>query len=240
MKRNLIAAAAAIAYIGSAASVAALDFTLNFNDGTVQSSNPSPTGSSGTAMFGFTDLAPNLVQLKLTVTNTTGIGGTFGTGATDSRLLAFFFDDVTDLTYNANSFATTGKLDNLVENENFQPFGNFSLGVCHAINNSGNCFGQQPNNGLAVSESSMATLEFTSTTTADVIGAVLRDAFQDGSAKAALRFQSVNGTGATSDKLLYIPPDGNTDINVPLPATLPLLLSAFAIFGYGFRNKRSA
>ncbi len=45
--------------------------------------------------------------------------------------------------------------------------------------------------------------------------------------------------GGFSDGFVNQPPNFNPPEVVPLPATLPLLLSALAIFGYRFRNKRS-
>ncbi len=246
MKINLIAVAAAIAYFGSVGPAASLIFELDFNEQTIESSNeppngPGATGASGVAKFEFSDLANSNVQLKLTVTNTTGLNGTFGTEATDSKLLAFYFDSINNLDYVSNSFNSSDPLDEIEEDATFQPFsnraevGNFEIGVCHALNNQSDCTGSQPNNGLGVGASSMSTLEFTSTDTASIIGALLEAAFANGDANAGLRFQAVNGTGAGSDKLLYIPPPVSS---VPLPATLPLLLGAFAVFGFTLRRSR--
>lgn len=234
MRRYLISAAAALGLFMGAGPAAALVFTLDFNGQTSESSNTPATGASGTAKFEFSDLTGGGVGLDLTVTNTTGLllSGTFGAGATESRLTQFYFDEIAGLSLSGSTL--TGALDVLEEDVSFTPFsnsvGNFSIGICHRDN----CQNGQPNSGLAAGESSMGMLTFNTTSTADVVASILMDAFENGGANAALRFQAVNA-GAGSDKLLYT---GTNVSTVPLPATLPLLLGALGVLGFGVSRRR--
>ena len=176
------------------------------------------------------------MQLDLTITNTTGsVVNPLDGGATESRLTQFVFDGISSLTLDEPNSSLNGKLDELETNVSFPPFsntvGNFSIGICHRDN----CQDGQPNSALDVGESSMAELIFTTNSTADIIAGLLLDAFNNGDANAALRFQSVNGTSASSEKLLFT---GDVSI-VPLPATLPLLLGAVGLLGFSFRRKRN-
>lgn len=237
MRRYLISAAAALGLFMGAGSAAAMVFTLDFNSQTSESSNTPATGASGTAKFEFSDLTGGGVKLGLTITNTTGLllSGAFGAGATESRLTQFYFDEIAGLSLSGSTL--TGALDVLEEDVSFTPFsnsvGNFSIGICHRAN----CQNGQPNvGGLLAGESSMGMLTFNTTSTANVVASALLGAFENGGASAALRFQAVNA-GAGSDKLLYT---GTNVSTVPLPATLPLLLGALGVLGFGVSRRRKA
>ncbi len=238
MRNILISAATAFGLLVGAGPASALVFTLDFNEQTSVSSNTPATGASGSATFAFSDVSTGVVQLDLTVKNTTGLlpGGTFGAGATESRLTQFYFDETMGLAL--SSATLTGALDELEEDIAFQPFsntvGNFSIGVCHQDG----CQNGPPNSGLAANDSSMGVLTFSTTSTAATIARVLMNAWENGDANAALRFQAVNA-GAGSDRLLYTGVNSNVG-EVPLPATLPLLLGALGLMGVTLTRKRKA
>ncbi len=234
MRRYLISAAA-FGLLASAGQAAAIEFTLDLNSLTSTSTNSPATGASGSILFDVTDTTGG-VDLNLTITNTTGtVSNPSDAGATEGRLTGFFFDTVLDLQL---ASSTLGAPLNQLETGFFLPgvsngsgaAGDFSIGICHQTS----CQNGQPNNALDVGDSSTALLTFTTSSTADVVAQTLLNAFNTGDAHAALRFQAVNA-GAGSDKLLF----GDVGA-VPLPATLPLLLGALGVLGFGMSRKRSA
>lgn len=234
MRRYLISAAAAFSLLMGAGPAASMAFTLDIDSLTAQSSNSPATGASGSVLFNFSDITGG-VQLDLTITNTTGtVTNPLDAGATQSRLTGFFFDTIADLQLSTSTLSSP--LDELATTVSLEPFstpafgaGDFSIGICHRAN----CQNGQPNGALDVGDSSLGTLTFGTSSNASAIADLLLDAFNNGDAHAALRFQAVNA-GAGSDKLLY-----SGDVSaVPLPATLPLLLGAVGLLGFSFRRKR--
>lgn len=245
MRRYLISAAAAFGLFMGAGPAAAMVFTLDFNSETSLSSNNPATGASGSALFEFSDVTGG-VQLDLTITNTTGLlpSGTFGAGATAGQLTQFYFDVIPALTFASVGDLSAQALDNLTQDQLFTPFtsngsvaGDFDFGLCHRLGNgpnSANCAEGPPASALSPGATSLAVLTFQTPSTAMVIADVLSNAFESGDANAGLRFQDVNA-GAGSDRLLYT---GSTVSTVPLPATLPLLLGALGVLGFGVSRKR--
>ena len=239
LKKAAIGAAFTLATVAlSAGRVSA--FTYSF-DASSTSSNTTATGASASVDFDFVDVGADLVQLNLTFKNTTGQlpGGTFGSGATSSKLTGVAFDLFNDVTFSPPTL--NGALDTFITDIAFNPFsnslGNFDIGF--ADNN--NFLGGNANAALAEGEMSLATLVFNSSDNAAALESRFQTAFNAEALKIAARFQQVNA-GAGSDKLLggtvgglMEPPVEAEDI--PEPAALGGL---GLLLGYLHRRKKSA
>lgn len=195
-------------------------FTYRFGS-TSTSSNSTATGASASVEFDFVDLSNGQVQLNLGFLNTTGTSGLFGDGATDARLNGIAFDLFDDVTVASHSF--NGKLSTLFTNFSYSPFsnrvGNFSIG----FGDNNQFEGGKAKDGLAVGETSFATLVLNSNKNAAGLQNQFRLALTAETLNIAARFQAVNA-GAGSDKLLggsvenpFEPPQPT---EVPEPAAL--------------------
>ncbi len=197
-------------------------FTYKFG-GTSASSNTTATGASASVDINFADLGNGQVKLNLGFLNTTGTlaTGTFGAGATDARLNGIALDLFDNITIASHSF--DGKLSTLFTNFAYSPFsnsvGNFSVG----FGDNNQFEGGKAKDGLAVGETSFATLVLNSNKNAADLENQFRLALTANTLNIAARFQAVNA-GAGSDKLLggsiddpFTPP---TPTEVPEPAAI--------------------
>lgn len=192
-------------------------FTYKFGS-TSTSSNATATGASASVDFNFSDLGNGQVKLDLGFLNTTGTlpAGSFGAGATDARLNGIALDLFDNVTLASHSF--NGKLSTLFTNLSYSPFsnrvGNFSIG----FGDNGQFEGGKAKDGLAVGETSFATLILNSNQNAANLENQFRLALSSETLNIAARFQAVNA-GAGSDKLL----GGGIDdpFNPPEPTEVP-------------------
>jgi hypothetical protein len=223
-------------FIANAASAASI--VIDFTGGTVYSTNEAdgaqtPTGAAAKVTLDFADVGSD-VQIKFSIENTTG-DVSFGSGATSSTLTGFAMDYVEDMAVVAGSLSLisgkTSAVDTLLTNiflggitNGGGGAGNFSFGV--ADNN--NFVGGNANGGMFADESAMVSLLFTTSKTANEIMSAYSNLLfaTNPTVNAGLRFQQVSGganyNGATSDKLLFVPPPLN---EVPLPAAAWMLLA---------------
>lgn len=202
---------------------AAQAFTYSF-DSTSQSSNSPATGASAFVDFEFNDVDASTVELKLTITNTTGQIPAFGAGATSSKLTGIGFDLLGGLSVVGGSFTHTGYLDTFLTNASFSPFPR--LGVAIADNN--NFLGGNANDALSEGVTTMARFQLTGFEpgkTATDLESAFYQALSEGVLNIGARFQQVNA-GEGSDKLsggTISEPSEEEDednVEVPEPATL--------------------
>ncbi|MEL6160906.1 MAG: PEP-CTERM sorting domain-containing protein [Cyanobacteria bacterium J06554_11] len=193
----------------------AIAFTYSL-DSTSHSSNATATGASATVDFNFTDIGTGKVQLDLDFVNTTGTltSGSFGEGATSSKLTGIAFDIFSDIT--VESYTLTGKLDTFTTDVRFNPFskqvGTFDIGFA----DNKKFVGGNPNGALASGESASATVVLHAPQNAVDLRERFRAAFESEGLNIAARFQAVNA-GSGSDKLL----GGTVDPFNPPPKDIP-------------------
>lgn len=218
-KRNYVVALAAMTVlsVSAPASAATIDFSLVFDENTILSSNTPATGASATIDFDFSDGGAGLVNLALTIANTTD-STTFGAGATAGQLTAFGFD-ITGSTF--NSFTGGNELDTLIQDEGLPPasIGSPIFDLVAADNS--NLLGGNANFALSEGDSDIVTFVLNSALSASDLAAAFIAGFNDGSLETGLRFQQVNA-GAGSDQIAFNPP--NTSV-VPLPAALWFMIA---------------
>lgn len=193
----------------------AIAFTYSL-DSTSHSSNATATGASATVNFNFSDIDTGKVQLDLDFVNTTGTltSGTFGKGATSSKLTGIAFDIFSDIT--VESYTLTGKLDTFKTDIRFNPFskkvGTFDIGFADNTK----FVGGNPKDALSVGESASASIMLHTPQNAVDLKERFRAAFESEGLNIAARFQSVNA-GSGSDKLL----GGTVDPFNPPPKDIP-------------------
>ncbi|MEP6065647.1 MAG: VPLPA-CTERM sorting domain-containing protein [Paracoccaceae bacterium] len=234
-KFSLALCVGAISLAGASISSAAT-FSLIFGDGTVASSNATPTGSSATIGFDFSDLMGD-VRLTLTIDNDTD-DTNFGAGASEGTLTAFGFDVVAGAIF--DSFTGGANLDTLIQDDGFNsnaPGVNKAQFDLVAADNS-NFLGGNANNALPEGQIDTVLFDFETLLSATDLAAQFEAGFADGTLKAGLRFQQVNA-GSGSDQLVFIPPVNNNPppSPVPLPAGVPLLLTG--LVGVGLLRRRA-
>jgi hypothetical protein len=199
-------------------------FTYTFGSSST-SSNSTATGASAFVDFEFSDVDTNVIQLDLTIKNTTG-ENLFGAEATTSKLTGFGFDLLEGLSVVDNSFSNTGYLDTFLTDAKFNPFP--SLDIAFADNN--NFLGGKANGALAQGQTTTASirLSLTDSSSAQQIEDAFFTALSSGNLNIGARFQQVNA-GSGSDKLSGGSVSGgsvgssNTEddsVKVPEPGTL--------------------
>lgn len=219
LKTTLAALSVGAMFAFSGAASAATVFSIDVTDGSLFSTNSPATGSTAKLDFSFAQSGSD-VDLTVATENTTG-SATFGSGATESRLMGFAFEtpDLVSLV----SFTGSTIFSELLTNDgsvNGGPFNSiiFDLG---AGNKSSLLGGGNPNGALAQGSSTSVTFKL-SGLGESAMASAFETGFSSGSLELGLRFKAVNGSGADSDKLLYRAPDPTP---VPLPAAAWMLLA---------------
>ncbi|MBD2099933.1 PEP-CTERM sorting domain-containing protein [Leptolyngbya sp. FACHB-261] len=204
------------------------------------------TGSAASLGFNFSQVGAN-VLLDLTVSNTTN--GTQGLGATQSTLVGVAFDllsGVSVSSYNANGSGFT-KLwsDSTATLNPANLFGTFDVGISPPRNSFA---GGNPQQGLTAGNStSVSFLLSGNSLNASNLGSAFLAGFQDGSLRAAGRFQQVNAGGG-SDKVRAgvptppkpeQPPETPNPEKVPEPSAISALVLAGLVILKGRKRQNS-
>ncbi len=222
MRRYLISAAAALTLIASANSSAALQVGFSDIDGA-----------------GLGPAFASQVTLDTVIAGTDQVGfkitsAALGAGDTSGLIEQVNFDDSLNLLGSFDSFVPTNDVDFAVNLANLPQGQNVGFT---------SDFGFQANpppagnNANSIRPGDMLTIIFgltTGFTLADVDAAL-------GSGDLRLGIHVISFPDGSSDTLVTGPMDNNNNVGeVPLPATLPLLLGALGVLGFGMTRKRRA
>lgn len=229
MYTKFIAGIATAVVLSAGAASAATTFTIDVGEDSLFSTNSPATGSSASLTFAFEQVtAPGItsdVKLTVTVDNTTGDGDAFGSGATASKLVGFAFTtpDAVSLGDTASNYVGSSYFPYLLLNDdsvNGNQFNSITFdlggGLKSTLEGSGS-----PSAGLDPEDGTTSVSFYLKGLDEVTMASYFEDGFEDGTLKLGLRFKAVNGTGADSDKLLYVAPT----TPVPLPAGGLLLLT---------------
>lgn len=214
-------AGAVLAIAGSAS--AATMFAIDVGYGTSFSTNTPATGSSASFDFSFAQVGAN-VEMTVDVENTTG-DVTFGSGATESKMMGFAFETPDAVSLVPGGFVGSSFFGNLLANDSSVNGGPFnSITFDYGAGNKTTLMGPgNPNGGLGQDDGITSVVFTFGGALEAAMAAAFEDGFESGALALGLRFKAVNGTGAGSDKLLYT---GSTDMPaVPLPAAGWMLIA---------------